>query len=92
MELIGIVAGFCTTASFVPQVVHTWRTKSVADISLRMYLMLCLGVALWIVYGILIGSLSVLLANLATFVLAASVLGMKLRYGRLSRKRDKRGP
>lgn len=82
MEIIGIVAGFCTTASFVPQVVHTWRTRSVADISLRMYLLLCLGVSLWLVYGALVGSLAVLLANAVTLVLAASVLGMKLAFGR----------
>lgn len=82
MEIIGIVAGLCTTASFVPQVVHTWRTRSVADISLRMYLLLCLGVSLWLVYGALVGSLAVLLANAVTLVLAASVLGMKLAFGR----------
>jgi MtN3 and saliva related transmembrane protein len=82
MEIIGIVAGFCTTASFVPQVVRTWRTRSVADISLRMYLLLCLGVSLWLVYGALVGSLAVLLANAVTLVLAALVLGMKLAFGR----------
>ncbi|MFH1914787.1 MAG: SemiSWEET transporter [Pseudomonadota bacterium] len=82
IELIGIVAGCCTTASFVPQVVRTWRTRSVADISLRMYLLLCLGVSLWLVYGALIGSPAVLLANAATLVLAAAILVMKLVFGR----------
>lgn len=82
MEIVGIVAGICTTASFVPQVIHTWRTRSVADISLRMYLLLCLGVSLWLVYGVLVGSLAVVLANAVTLVLAASVLGMKLVFGR----------
>lgn len=82
MEIIGIFAGFCTTASFVPQVIHTWRSRSVEDISLRMYLLLCLGVASWLVYGLLIDSLSVVLANAVTLVLAASVLVMKIRYGR----------
>lgn len=81
MEIIGIAAGFCTTASFVPQVLHTWRTRSVEDISLRMYLLLCFGVALWLIYGILVGSLSVVLANAVTLVLAASVLFMKVLFG-----------
>ncbi|QJB58320.1 SemiSWEET transporter [Pseudodesulfovibrio sp. zrk46] len=80
MEIIGIIAGCCTTASFVPQVLHTWRTKSVEDISLRMYLLLCTGVTLWLVYGLLVDSLSVVLANSVTLVLAASVLVMKLRF------------
>ncbi|WP_285906923.1 SemiSWEET family sugar transporter [Pseudodesulfovibrio pelocollis] len=82
VEIIGIVAGCCTTASFVPQVIRTWRTRSVADISLRMYLLLCLGVSLWLVYGALIGSPAVLLANAATLLLAAAILGMKLVFGR----------
>jgi MtN3 and saliva related transmembrane protein len=47
-----------------------------------MYLLLCLGVSLWLVYGALVGSLAVLLANAVTLVLAASVLGMKLVFGR----------
>jgi len=82
VESIGIVAGCCTTASFVPQVVRTWRTRSVADISLRMYLLLCLGVSLWLVYGVLIGSPAVLLANAITLLLAAAILVMKLVFGR----------
>jgi MtN3 and saliva related transmembrane protein len=82
MELIGIVAGCCTTASFVPQVVRTWRTRSVGDISLRMYLLLCVGVLLWLFYGALVGSVAVLAANAVTLLLAASVLGMKLVFGR----------
>jgi MtN3 and saliva related transmembrane protein len=82
MEIIGIVAGCCTTASFVPQVVHTWRTRSVSDISLRMYLLLCFGVALWLVYGVLVDSLAVMLANAVTLLLAAAVLVMKLLFGR----------
>lgn len=80
MEIIGIIAGFCTTASFVPQVLHTWRTRSVDDISLRMYLLLCFGVAMWLVYGLLIESLSVILANGVTLILACAVLVMKLRF------------
>lgn len=80
MEIFGILAGCCTTGCFVPQVVHTWRSKSVRDISLRMYLLLCLGVTLWLVYGLLIDSLSIILANAATLGLAGSVLVMKIRY------------
>lgn len=82
MEIIGIMAGCCTTASFVPQVIRTWKTKSVADISLKMYLLLCFGVLLWLVYGFLVESLSVVLANGVTFVLVAMVLVMKVRFGK----------
>jgi len=92
MELVGILAGCCTTASFVPQVLHSWRTKSVEDISLRMYLLLCFGIILWLVYGFNIGSFSLILANGVTFVLTVAILIMKIRYGRLSRKSIDRNP
>lgn len=80
MEAVGVLAGCCTTGSFLPQALRTFRTKSVNDISLTMYVVLCTGVALWIAYGLLIGSFAVLVANCVTFVLAGSVLVMKLRY------------
>ncbi|WFS61484.1 SemiSWEET transporter [Pseudodesulfovibrio thermohalotolerans] len=86
VEFLGILAGCCTTLAFFPQVLHTWRTRSVADISLRMYLLLTLGVSLWVVYGVLIGSLAVILANVVTLVLAVSILVMKLVFGRPSRR------
>lgn len=92
MEMIGIFAGCCTTASFVPQVIHTWRTKSVEDISLRMYLLLCLGIILWLVYGFNKGSFSLILANGVTFLLTVSILVMKIRYGRISSKSMDRNP
>ena len=82
MEIIGLMAGCCTTGAFLPQVIHTWRTKSTNDISLRMYLLLVTGVALWIAYGLLIDSLSIVVANCVTLVLASAVLGMKLLYDR----------
>ncbi|EGB14288.1 MtN3/saliva-related transmembrane protein, conserved region [Pseudodesulfovibrio mercurii] len=84
LELLGLLAGCCTTAAFFPQVLHTWRTRSVADLSLRMYLLMTVGVFLWLVYGLFIGSLAVTLANSVTLVLAASILVMKLVYGRPS--------
>ena len=92
MEIIGVAAGFCTTAAFAPQVARTWKTKSVEDISLGMYCLLCFGIALWIVYGSLIGSLSVILANMVTFVLAGAVLAMKLRYGKVTTKSFDKNP
>ena len=82
LEILGVMAGCCTTAAFMPQVIHTWRTKSVYDISLRMYSLFTFGVFLWLVYGISIGSFSIILANAVTLVLASSILVMKIVYGR----------
>ncbi|MBU1247189.1 MAG: SemiSWEET transporter [Proteobacteria bacterium] len=82
IEIIGLLAAICTTISFLPQVLRTWKTRSVADISLSMYLVLCTGLVLWLVYGLYIGSLPVVAANAVTLVLAGAVLVMRIRYSK----------
>ncbi len=77
---IGFIAAILTTVSFVPQVLKVWRTRSAKDISLGMYSLFTLGIAAWLVYGVLIDSWPVILANLITLMLAGSVLVMKLKF------------
>ncbi len=79
-DLIGGLAALLTTAAFVPQTLHTFRTRDVRGISLGMYALFVTGVALWLVYGILKGDWPVMLANAVTLALATAVLLMKLRY------------
>ncbi len=80
-QAIGYIAGTLTTLSFLPQVLKAWKTRSTKDISLSMFIMFTLGVALWLVYGVMINEMPIIIANLVTIVLAASVLAAKLRYG-----------
>jgi MtN3 and saliva related transmembrane protein len=77
-ELIGYLAAILTTASFVPQALKSWRSRNLAGVSLLMYSMFTVGVALWLAYGIFLGSWPIILANAVTFVLAAVVLTLKL--------------
>ncbi|WP_370276513.1 SemiSWEET family sugar transporter [Lutibacter sp. HS1-25] len=79
-EIIGLIAAVLTTSSFVPQVYKTWKTKSVGNISLTMYIAMFLGILLWLVYGIHIHSISMILANSITAVLTLIMLIFKLRY------------
>ncbi|MCA3237384.1 MAG: SemiSWEET transporter [Curvibacter sp.] len=81
-DLIGYLAACLTTLSFLPQALHTFRTRDVSGISLGMYAMFTTGVALWLVYGVLVAAWPVVAANAVTLVLALAILGMKLRYGR----------
>lgn len=78
-EIIGSVAAFCTTCSFIPQVVHTIKTKDTEAISLVMYLMFVFGVACWLFYGFLNKDIPLAIANGITFVLAAVILTMKVK-------------
>ena len=81
IEALGLVAGAMTTAAFVPQALRTWRTNSARDFSLPMLLLFCTGLFLWLVYGLMIASASVVAANAITLPLAAYILWVKLRTG-----------
>jgi MtN3 and saliva related transmembrane protein len=80
IDWIGSVAAILTTASFVPQAWHTFRTRDVSGISLSMYSLFTAGVALWLVYGILMEAWPIIIANIITTSLALMILLMKLRY------------
>lgn len=80
IDAIGSLAACLTTASFVPQVWHTLRTRDVSGISLGMYSLFTVGVALWLVYGILMMAWPIIIANAITTSLALAILVMKLRY------------
>jgi MtN3 and saliva related transmembrane protein len=81
LTFLGLVAAFCTTAAFVPQVVKAWKSRSTADISLSMYLVLMPGVILWLAYGMFLGDVPLIVANGITLALAGSILVFKMRYG-----------
>jgi MtN3 and saliva related transmembrane protein len=81
VELIGLAAAAMTTGSFLPQAVKTIRTRDTRSISLGMYTMMTIGVALWLSYGIAVGSPSLILANSFTLVQSALILGLKYRHG-----------
>jgi MtN3 and saliva related transmembrane protein len=79
--LLGLAAATLTTIAFVPQVIRTARLKETKDISLLMYVIFCIGVALWLMYGIVRNDLPMMFANFVTLILASIVLSFKLRYG-----------
>lgn len=81
IDIVGSIAAALTTLAFVPQVVKIWRSRSATDISLPMYVVFTIGVAMWLIYGLLLGALPIIIANCATLVLALSVVVMKLRWG-----------
>ncbi len=81
LNLLGLLAAFCTTMAFVPQLVKVWRSRSANDISLGMFSLMTLGIALWLIYGIALLDLPLIVANAITLCLAASILVMKLKHG-----------
>jgi len=79
-QILGYFAATLTTLAFVPQVTKIWKSRSAKDISLAMFLVFSLGVFCWLIYGFLIDSKPMILANSVTLALALSILAMKLKF------------
>lgn len=80
LDLLGLVATAFTTSSFVPQVWRTWKTRDVSGISLPTYVIITVGLALWLVYGVLKGDLPLIVANAMMVVLTGAITLMKLKF------------
>ncbi len=81
VEIIGLVASFLTTAAFFPQAIRTIYRRDTSGLSLVTYLLMTVGVATWLIYGLLIGNRPVTVANAITLVPMLLILIMKLRLG-----------
>jgi len=79
-DLIGYGAAALTTAAFVPQALKSWSSRDLSGISLSMYSLFTLGVALWLIYGITLESWPIILANGITLALAGMVLILKISH------------
>lgn len=81
-DWIGYAAAMLTTASFIPQAWLSFRSRDVSGISLSMYSIFTVGIALWLAYGVLLGAWPIIVANAITLALSSSILLLKLRGGR----------
>ena len=80
-NLMGYVAATLTTCAFIPQAAKTIRSRDTTAISLGMYVTFTVGIAFWFLYGLALESWPIIFSNAITFVLAATILALKLRYG-----------
>ena len=79
IEIIGIAAAICTTAAFAPQAYKIYREKSAKEVSLTMYLVMLTGLILWLIYGILMNSISIKLANTVSILLVLMIIYYKIK-------------
>jgi MtN3 and saliva related transmembrane protein len=80
-EIIGFIAGILVASSLIPQTLKSWKTKSTSDISISWMLINLSGQTLWIVYGFMISSISLIVMSGITLVFAISLLILKIRHG-----------
>lgn len=80
VEIIGMIAAVLTTAAFIPQVYRTWKTKNAKSLSISWLILFSSGVSLWLVYGIILNSPSLILANAITVLSACCLIYFKVKY------------
>ena len=79
-SIIGFIAAFFTTISYIPQLIKVMRSKSTEDLSLATFLLLFLGLSLWLVYGILLKNFPLIIANVITLFFISLILIHKIKY------------
>ncbi len=80
IDLVGYVAAILTTIAFVPQALTSWRTRDLSGVSLPMYGIFTAGVAMWLAYGVMLGSWPIIVANAITLALSGTVLALKVLH------------
>ena len=79
IEVVGFIAAILTTTAFLPQALHSWKTRDLSVISFNMYVTFTLGVTLWLIYGFLIKSMPVIAANVITLPTTVMILFLKMK-------------
>ena len=82
IQVVGVGAGLCSMASFVPQLLKMLREKHADGVSLRTYLVMVAGFVLWVAYGVGLGSWPIAASNAVNLVLSATILVLKFRFER----------
>ncbi len=78
-EVVGTIAGLCSTGSFLPQVLKAWRGGDTEAISKRMYITTVSAFSLWIVYGVMIASIPIIVFNTISLILSGMILYLKVK-------------
>jgi MtN3 and saliva related transmembrane protein len=80
IEIVGLVAGTCTSSSLLPQLIKTVKTKEAQDVSVFMFIVMLTGNSLWTYYGIAKSDLPIILTNLLALGLNIAMLVLKYKY------------
>ena len=81
MTIVGLLAGLCTTLSFIPQIVKIYRTGRTQDLSLSTYVLLVIGLYLWVVYGVVLDQIAIILPNMLVLAMALYIIVLKIKKG-----------
>jgi MtN3 and saliva related transmembrane protein len=82
IQILGLAAGTITSITFLPQVIHIWKTKSAKDLSLQMLLLLVLGVTMWLTYGLLVKDAAIIYTNSMVLAMSLILVYFKIKFNK----------
>ncbi|MBP6430717.1 MAG: SemiSWEET transporter [Ferruginibacter sp.] len=82
IQILGLAAGTITSITFLPQVIHIWKTKSAKDLSLQMLLLLVLGVSMWLTYGLLVKDAAIIYTNSMVLAMSLILVYFKIKFNK----------
>lgn len=80
LEILGLSAGTITSITFLPQIIHIWKTKSAKDLSLNMLALLIIGVSMWLTYGIFVRDIAIIYTNSMVLIMSLILVYFKFRF------------
>lgn len=80
IKILGLAAGTITSITFLPQVIHIWKTKSAKDLSINMLALLILGVSMWLTYGIIVKDIAIIYTNSMVLIMSLILLYFKIKF------------
>jgi MtN3 and saliva related transmembrane protein len=79
-DVIGYIAAAFGTALMLPQVFKSIKTKRVDDISMVMLIVYIVNCITWEIYGLMLGSMPIILCNIVAGLIGILQLWLKLKY------------
>ena len=80
INIVGTLAGLCSMASFVPQIIKIWRERDASGVSLHMFGVTISAFVLWTTFGALQGSWPIIVSNAVCLLLAVTIAGLRLKF------------
>lgn len=80
IQIFGFVAGTVTALGMIPQLIKTWKTKKVDELSIKMFLLYILGFSMWITYGVIRSDVPIIVTNSLSITITAIMIFLKLKY------------
>ena len=80
IKILGLAAGTITSITFLPQIIHVWKTKSAKDLSLNMLALLIIGVSMWLTYGIFVRDIAIIYTNSMVLIMSLILVYFKFRF------------